>query len=130
MNERSRRLTRATTPSLPRVLILLCALAIPMGLAAGDHAHKSTHHHYKLIDMGTLGGPQSFFNTLGDSDAFSFLGFVGYGNSLVLNPNGTLIGFADTAALEPYPPFCWTNEDPCHVIHAFQWRSGSMTRAG
>ena len=130
MNQRSRRLTRATTPSLPRVLILLCALAIPMGLAAGDHAHKSTHHHYKLIDMGTLGGPQSFFNTLGDSDAFSFLGFVGYGNSLVLNPNGTLIGFADTAALEPYPPFCWTNEDPCHVIHAFQWSNGVRTDLG
>lgn len=40
-------------------ITLLVALAIPISLAAddeGDNHHK--HHHYKLIDMGTFGGPR------------------------------------------------------------------------
>ena len=49
----------ATISLLPRTLIPLCALAVPVGLAAED-AHKAKHHHYKLIDIGTLGGPSSY----------------------------------------------------------------------
>ena len=40
--------------------LLFAALAIPLRLAAQDKQdHNRRHHHYKLIDMGTFGGPQS-----------------------------------------------------------------------
>jgi len=44
-------------------LSLLVGLAVPVQLAAQnkqDDHHK--HHHYKLIDIATLGGPESHFN--------------------------------------------------------------------
>jgi hypothetical protein len=44
------------------VVTLFAALAVPVGLAAQDnqdHNNNSKHHHYKLIDMGTFGGPAS-----------------------------------------------------------------------
>jgi hypothetical protein len=41
-------------------LSLLGVLAIPAQLAAQDkqnHNNSNQHHHYKLIDIGTFGGP-------------------------------------------------------------------------
>ena len=46
-------------------MTLFAALAIPVGLTAQDNAAKTNkpmHHHYQLIDMGTLGGPNSSIN--------------------------------------------------------------------
>src|SRR5213080_5112028 len=57
------------------VITLLAALALPAPLAA-------QHTRYKLIDIGTFGGPQSF----------SF-----FGQARSLNNGGTLVGFADTS---------------------------------
>jgi hypothetical protein len=43
------------------VALLFAALASPERLAAQDKQdHNRRHHHYKLIDMGTFGGPMSF----------------------------------------------------------------------
>jgi hypothetical protein len=40
-------------------VVLLAVLARPIGLVAQDHADgKPGHHHYKLIDVGTFGGPK------------------------------------------------------------------------
>jgi hypothetical protein len=40
---------------------LFAALAIPSGLAAQSNQRRTPkHHHYQLIDLGTLGGPHSY----------------------------------------------------------------------
>jgi hypothetical protein len=59
----------ATIAPLPRTLVLLCALAVPISLAAQDHADKPRHHHNKLFDLGTLGGPHSYGSVNGDGFA-------------------------------------------------------------
>jgi hypothetical protein len=42
------------------VITSFTALAMPVWMAAQDNPwgeHNAKHHHYKLIDLGTLGGP-------------------------------------------------------------------------
>ena len=51
----------ATTSPLSRISILLCALSVPLELAAQEQVNQAVHHHYKLIDMGTFGGSASYF---------------------------------------------------------------------
>jgi probable HAF family extracellular repeat protein len=92
-------------------MALLVALAIPVSLAAQEHHPK--HHQYNLIDIGTLGGPNFFFN------------FSGYPNQLLGN-NGTVTGGVDTSIVDP---FCFNNPD-CFVEHAFKWQEGVMNDIG
>src|SRR5207247_11276208 len=107
-----------TGPSTPRggnmkprtltwvpTLTLLTVLAIPVRLAAQDnqeHNKKHKHHHYQVIDIGTFGGPQSFFNSLSLTDRFGF-GTVLYNLAQVRNAQGVFVGFAYTNALTPSP---------------------------
>jgi len=91
----------------------LAALTMPIRLAAQDKAeagHK--HHHYKLIDVGTLGGPQSFFQEA----------------QRVLNNNGLFVGWADTA-ISGYPEFCFSPGDGFYA-HAFQRQDSMLTDLG
>jgi hypothetical protein len=81
---------------------LFAALAIPVQVAA-------QHTRYKLIDLGTFGGPQSYVN-------------IPDGYAPVLNARGRVAGSADTSTPDPYPSFCF-NED-CFVSHALQSRNG------
>lgn len=88
------------------------------------------HHHYKLIDIGTFGGPQSFFDDLHLGDNYGF-NTIFYGFSQVLNGKGMLVGFADTATSDPYasdPRFCYVPD--CFVNHAFLWQNGIKTDLG
>ncbi len=90
------------------------AMAVPFLSSAQDaatHVQPTKHHHYKLIDIGTLGGPNSS---------------VGYGGpqSKTLNSGGIVIGEADTSTPDPYCVVdCWVN-------HAFQLQSGALTDLG
>src|SRR5579872_7059203 len=94
--------------------VLLAILGTTLQLPAQEHDGKK-HHHYKLIDMGTFGGPQSYV-------------FVPLSFASILNNNGTLAGFADTSTPDPFANFCFVPD--CFVSHAFQWQHGEMTDLG
>ncbi len=95
--------------------------------AVSGVAPSTAHHHYKLIDVGTFGGPSSYFNTLLVTDGFGF-STAFYSNAQVRNGKGVFVGFADTSAPDPFPAFCYVPE--CSVAHAFQWRNGVTSDLG
>jgi probable HAF family extracellular repeat protein len=77
-----------------------------------DEARK-THHHYKLIDVGTFGGPASQYSVP---------------SSAGLNNRGTATGVADTSIPDPNPaPNCFFD---CYVDHAFVSKDGVTTDLG
>ncbi len=102
-------------------ITLLAALAIPASLAAddddGDHHHK--HHHYKLIDLGTFGGPSSYL---------SIDNGVNHAPNLVLNSRGIAVGWADTSTPDPYAPNCFKFD--CFTSYAFRWKKGTRIDLG
>jgi probable HAF family extracellular repeat protein len=75
------------------------------------------HLHYRLVDIGTFGGPASDLNT-GNDGGFSVN---------IVNNQGALAGWADTATPDPYPSYCFYD---CYVTHAFRWQDGVMTDLG
>lgn len=93
------------------VSLLAAALAIPAQITAQEKAKQ--HTRYRFIDLGTLGGPTSYFSN---------------GNDGILNNQGTAAGWADTSAADPYAPFCF-NPD-CFVSHALQSQDGVVTDLG
>ena len=98
------------------VVSLFAALAMPIGMAAQENStqnQKPKHHTYKLIDLGTFGGPNSFVN----------------GPTVpIVGNNGTYAGEAETAIPDPYFPYC-SNGD-CLVQHAQKWRNGVVSDLG
>jgi len=100
-------------------ITLLAAMALPVGVMAQDgKVPPGMHHHFQLIDLGTLGGPNSYL------PASFFEGIA----TQSLSRAGTFAGQADTAIPDPYAPNCF-NPD-CFVSHAFQWRAGALTDLG
>jgi probable HAF family extracellular repeat protein len=107
---------RLRTATQIKAATLSIALLIPALLWAQD-SQNARHHppQYKLIDMGTFGGPGSF----------------GQDPSLPkpLNNRGILVGGAETTAADPNFPnvclFCGSN-----IFHALQYRDGVRTDLG
>jgi probable HAF family extracellular repeat protein len=104
-------------------MTLLAAPATPLRLAAQDNRdHKNVkHHHYRLVDMGTFGGPASWVGP-------QFLA------SPTLNTGGVTVGGSSTSVsttstsnllvcggLQGLIPF---------VNHAFRWKDGTVTDLG
>jgi probable HAF family extracellular repeat protein len=77
--------------------------------------HNLKHHHYKLIDLGTFGGPQSFVNV------------PNVGIAPVLNNSGTVVGYADTSVPDPHPKICFQD---CFVAHAFRSKGTGKSDLG
>jgi probable HAF family extracellular repeat protein len=107
--------------------LLFAALALPVRLAAQDKQNRNNgnqHHHYKLIDMGTFGGPESYV-----PETIPFIN--GHGD---LNSRGLVAGGADTSI----PTTPTSNFGACgglggavpFVNHAFEWQNGVVTDLG
>jgi probable HAF family extracellular repeat protein len=93
------------------LITTLFALAIPV---SGTAAQK--HHHYKLVDLGTFGGPSAY-------------GSISGPGLPLINNSGVVSSFADTAMPDPNAPsFCF-NPD-CFLSHAFHWQDGVLTDVG
>jgi probable HAF family extracellular repeat protein len=88
---------------------LLSVLDLPLQLAA-------QHTRYKLIDIGTFGGPASYFTDPG----------IG-GVSKVLNNQGMLAGKAELAMPNPDNGNC---PPACFVTHTFRWDKGVLSDLG
>jgi probable HAF family extracellular repeat protein len=111
MNKRSRRSTDATTSPMRRVPILLCMLAVPLGLAAQgtQHPHRV---RYSLEVLGTLDGtPCGRPSPPGSCTGGTFSEAHG------LNDTGATAGQS----------LLIRNSLP---LHAFFWQKGVMTDLG
>jgi probable HAF family extracellular repeat protein len=110
-----RNLTDAIT-----VITLFATLGGAVRLAAQEqkaiHPGKGEPRHYKLFDLGTLGGPASYFSASG----------IG---AQILNNRGTVAGYGDTSAPDPNGPNNCFDLD-CFLAHAFRWRDGVVTDVG
>ena len=86
---------------------LLAALVSPMWLTA--------QVRYKVVDMGTFGGPQGFFTE----------------QVQIINDQGTVTGYLDTAAADPnFPNFSSCLNPDCLFPHAFQGSNSKVTDLG
>jgi probable HAF family extracellular repeat protein len=95
--------------------LILLAVALLMVSTQVSAQQGTTHHHYKLIDVGTFGGPQSF------------IADVGVPGGRFVNNGGIFTGFADTSTPDPFPSACFWD---CFVAHAFRWQDGVLTDIG
>src|SRR5438477_460150 len=96
---------------------LTCIIATPLFIALTIPAQLAAQHtRYKLIDIGTFGGPASYFTDPG----------IGPG-SQVLSNRGMLAGKADTST-----PDSSSNNCPpiCFDTHVFRWDKGVLTDLG
>ena len=89
-----------------KLALIVAALALPLIAQAGHHPR------YKLVDLGTFGGPGSVFTRFAQ----------------IVNDQGTVIGGADTAIPDPFDPNCFSPN--CVVQHAFKWQEGVLTDLG
>ena len=93
-------------------ITFLALLAIPVQPAAQEFsAAPKKQPRYRLIDLGTFGGPNS-------SDVAS----------PIMNNQGAITGGADTADSDPNAPNCYAPD--CFVMHAYIWRQGVFTDLG
>jgi probable HAF family extracellular repeat protein len=91
------------------VMSLLAALVAPVRVVAQDNLppNHHSHHQYRLIDLGTLGGPSSNVTS----------------TERILNNHGTVACSADTPLPDP-------NNPGGFIIHSCQWRNGVLTDLG
>ena len=100
--------TRACSSILVTTLLVL---AIPLSGAAAQK-----HHHYKLVDLGTFGGPSAY-------------GSINGPGLQLINNSGVVSSFADTAMPDPNAPtLCYVPD--CFLSHAFHWQDGVLTDIG
>ena len=100
---------------LPAIALALFGMLVATLPSAAKELPQ--HRQYQLVDLGTLGGPNSYLPW----------GLLEGVTTQSLSAAGTFAGAADTAIPDPYE-VCF-NPD-CLVGHAVQWRDGSLTDLG
>ncbi len=96
--------------TIATLLLLIALIGQPVGLNAQQQPR------YRLIDLGTLGGPISYGSANGDGGR-------------LLNNMGVVSSYADTTSPDPFAPdFCFDAD--CLLAHAFRWHDGIMTDLG
>jgi hypothetical protein len=99
-------------------LTLFTLLASRTQLAAQQDPStaKTPKYPYKLIDLGTFGGPRSYQSANGEA-------------TRILNNAGVVSSYADTTAPDPFAPnFCFDAD--CLVAHAYRWHDGVLQDLG
>lgn len=95
---------------------------VSMPASATSDAQQD-NSQYTLIDLGTFGGPDSTVSTAYIT-----------GPTEILNNQGTVVGFADTAAADPFPAFCFDGYvvsylvPDCNLANAFESQNGTLTK--
>ena len=91
-------------------------LALPTQLSAQEQSGPK-HHHYKLIDLGTFGGPSNIVAI--------------EPTSTIINNAGVVVGAADTSVPSPqvdcYNP---VGNPDCFISHAYMWTDGILKDLG
>ena len=99
------------------VMALLVIPALRVGTSAqSGQVPVAKHHRYKVVDLGTFGGPSSSVNCCDHQ----------------ITNRGVVVGSADTSAANPNPG-CFNGPlggTDCNVNHAFQWQHGVLTDLG
>ena len=91
-------------------------VVVGMWLVASAQGQALKHPRYKLVDLGTLGGPVSYGSVNGDGGR-------------LLNDRGVVSSYADTSNPDlNAPDFCYVAD--CLVAHAFRWKNGIMRDLG
>jgi len=88
-------------------LVVPCLFVLLLLGQSHSQTLQPRHLRYRLIDLGTLGGPNS-----AETVEFPFI-----------NNAGMVVGFSDTAIPDPFNPGGF-------VPHAFRWRRGLLTDLG
>ena len=85
-------------------------------MPAGARVDGRSAGRYRLVDFGTFGGPNAFYD--------------GFQPALMMNSRGVVTGLADTKIADPHPSSCF-NPDDCYLVHAFSGtRTGNVTDLG
>ena len=101
---------RSRIKTLAATVSLITAGLVPVRLTAQEQSakqDKKEHHRYKLLDVGTLGGPNSYFTNV----------------LFPLTNNDLATGTADTGVAVS-PPSCFFD---CFAADAFLWQNGVLT---
>jgi probable HAF family extracellular repeat protein len=107
------------TPML--VLLTLVAAVLPTFGQEDVEINNRETPRYKLVDLGTLGGPSSYVNPPGS-----------LGAPHQMNGRGVTVGSAATSVLSSFGcPFCnGLDGHVPNVFHAFKWSHGALRDLG
>ena len=97
-------------------ITLGCPLCLNAQIAASSANASTNKIRYKLIDLGTLGGPISYGSVNGDG-------------SRLLNDAGVVASYADLESPDPNASFFCYDAD-CYQAHAALWKHGIITDLG